>query len=86
MGEKSATIYEIEFTQRTVRVVRALQTSLGPMKIDIKDTATPFDTSIVDAWIVIEEGVRWLYFATEGECSVRLDLANIISVSRQPKW
>ncbi|WP_312435320.1 hypothetical protein [Janthinobacterium sp.] len=86
MSKKSDHAYFIEFTQRTTRVIRALTVESGRMKIDIKDTATPFDTRIVDAWISIEEGVLWLEYETGEDQTVRVRLAKVLRWSRQPKW
>ena len=80
------TSYVIEFTQRTRRVLRSLDVDSGRMKIDIKDTAMPFDTRIVDAWVCMEDGVLWLEHETEGEQTVKISLAKVLRWSRQPRW
>ena len=80
------TSYVIEFTQRTRRVLRSLDVDSGRMKIDIKDTAMPFDTRIVDAWVCMEDGVLWLEHETEGEQTVKIRLAKVLRWSRQPRW
>ncbi|OYO28990.1 hypothetical protein [Janthinobacterium sp. PC23-8] len=79
-------MYIIEFTQRTTRVLRVIDTASGRMKIDIKHSATPFDTLIVDAWVNIENGVLWLEYETGGRQTVRVRLAKALRWSRQPKW
>jgi hypothetical protein len=56
------------------------------VKIDIKDTAMPFDTRIVDAWVSMEDGVLWLEHETGGEYTVKIRLATVLRWSRQPKW
>ena len=80
------TSYVIEFTQRTRRVLRSLDVDSGRMKIDIKDTAMPFDTRIVDAWVCMEDGVLWLEHETGGEHTVKIRLAKVLRWSRQPRW
>lgn len=79
-------MYTIEFTQRTTRVLRSIDTESGRLKIDIKDSATPFDTMIVNAWVIIDDGVRWLEYETVGCQTVRVRLATAQRWSRQPKW
>lgn len=86
MIKKTSTSYIIEFTQRTTRVLRSLDVDSGRMKIDIKDTAMPFDTRIVDAWVCMEDGVLWLEHETEGEHTVKIRLAKVLRWSRQPRW
>ncbi|WFR77523.1 hypothetical protein P9875_17525 [Janthinobacterium rivuli] len=56
------------------------------MKIDIKDTAMPFDTRIVDAWVSIEDGILWLEHETGEDYSVKIRLATVLRWSREPKW
>lgn len=86
MKRKPATSYVIEFTQRTTRVLRTLDTDSGRVKIDIKDVAMPFDTRIVDAWATMEDGVAWLEYETGDDETVKVRLAKVLRWSRQPKW
>ena len=86
MKKNSSPMYTIEFTQRTTRVLRAIDTESGRLKIDIKDSTTPFDTMIVDAWAVIEDGVLWLEYETGSSQTVKVRLATALRWSRQPKW
>lgn len=86
MNKNIRTSYVIEFTQRTTRVLRSLAVDSGRVKIDIKDTAMPFDTRIVDAWVSMEDGVLWLEHETGGEYTVKIRLATVLRWSRQPKW
>ncbi|OBV38931.1 hypothetical protein [Janthinobacterium psychrotolerans] len=79
-------MYIIEFTQRTTRVVRAIDTESGRLKIDIRDSTAPFDTLIVDAWVIVEDGVLWLEYETGSSQTVSVRLANALRWSRQPKW
>ena len=86
MIKKTSTSYIIEFTQRTTRVLRSLNVESGRMKIDIKDTAMPFDTRIVDAWVSIEDGILWLEHETGEDYTVKIKLATVLRWSREPKW
>ena len=79
-------MYTIEFTQRTTRVLRSIDTQSGRLKIDIKDSTTPFDTMIVDAWVIVENGVSWLEYQTGDGQTVKVRLANALRSARQPKW
>lgn len=86
MKRNTSAMYIIEFTQRTTRVLRTIDTESGRLKIDIKDSTTPFDTMIVDAWVVIEDGVLWLEYETGSSQTVRVRLATALRWSRKPKW
>ncbi|WP_157814589.1 hypothetical protein [Janthinobacterium sp. 64] len=77
--------YFIEFTQRTNRVLRAIDQATGRVKIDIKETSKPFDTLIVDAWVVEKDGVLWLEHETGAGYTQALRLATALRFSRQPK-
>ena len=79
-------MYTIEFTQRTTRVLRSIDTESGRLKIDIKDSTTPFDTMIVDAWVIVENRVSWLEYQTGDGQTVKVRLATALRSARQPKW
>lgn len=86
MKKNTSPMYTIEFTQRTTRVLRLIDTESGRLKIDIKDSTTPFDTMIVDAWVIVENGVLWLEYETGDSQTVRVRLATALRSARQPKW
>lgn len=77
--------YFIEFTRRTNRVLRTIDEHAGRVKIDIKDMAKPFDTLIVDAWVIEKNGVLWLVHETGAGYSVEILLSKALRFSLQPK-
>lgn len=86
MKKNTSPMYTLEFTQRTTRVLRAIDTDSGRLKIDIKDSTTPFDTMIVDAWVVTDGGVLWLEYETGSSQTAKVRLATALRSARQPKW
>lgn len=77
--------YFIEFTRRTNRVLRTIDERAGRVKIDIKDMAKPFDTLIVDAWVIEKNGVLWLVHETGAGYMMEILLSKALRFSRQPK-
>ncbi|MGK5058975.1 hypothetical protein KIV45_25265 [Janthinobacterium lividum] len=77
--------YFIEFTRRTNRVLRTIDERAGRVKIDIKDIAKPFDTLIVDAWVIEKNGVLWLVHETDAGYTVEILLSKALRFSRQAK-
>jgi hypothetical protein len=50
-------------TGRTKTAVLSPNMKLGvKYKVDVKNSAPPYDSLVVDAWTVQEEGELWFYF------------------------
>lgn len=76
--------YMILHTRRNCRVLRSINVGTGRVKIDVIDVRMPFDSCIVNAWVMLENNIKWLFYeAGSASCIVKIPLMTAIRQLRQ---